>query len=117
MVDVLGAVLLLAGASLNLIAAIGIVRFPDLYARMHAATKPATLGMVLVLSGAATQVDRTTDIAKLVLVAGLQFLTNPVGAHMIGRASHRAGVPTAPRTVIDELTPVDAADARPPADG
>lgn len=107
MADVIGAALLLAGISLNLVAAVGIVRFPDLYARMHAATKPATLGMVLVLAGAATRVDNPSDIAKLVLVAGLQFLTNPVGAHMIGRASHRAGVPMAEGTVTDELAAVD----------
>ena len=114
MLDVLGAVLVLAGVGLNLVASIGVVRFPDLYARMHAATKPATLGMVLVLAGAATQLDNPSDVAKLVLVAMLQFLTNPVGAHMIGRASHRAGVPMAPRTVADELAPVDGSDGRRP---
>ena len=51
--DVIAAVLVLAGASLALTAAIGVVRFPDTLSRMHAASKPQVLGLLLVLAGAA----------------------------------------------------------------
>jgi multicomponent Na+:H+ antiporter subunit G len=101
--DVLSAVLLLTGTGLFVAATVGIARFPDVYDRMHAATKPATLGMVLLLAGTAGRVDDTADIAKLILVAILIFLTAPVGAHMIGRAAHRAGVPQSPTTHRDDL--------------
>jgi multicomponent Na+:H+ antiporter subunit G len=50
--DVLAAALTLAGAALALVAGVGMVRFPDVFARMHAATKPATLGLLLIVLGA-----------------------------------------------------------------
>jgi len=106
--DVVAAVLILAGVGLSLAAAIGVVRFPDLYARMHAATKPATLGMVLLLAGAGVRLGHPGDLAKLALVGLLVLLTAPVGAHLIGRAAHRTGVATASDTVLDDL-------AHPPA--
>ena len=103
MLDVASAVLILAGVSLAVIAGIGLNRFPDVFARMHTATKPATLGLVLTLSGAALQVDEPGDVAKLLLVVFLQFVTAPVGAHMVGRTAHAAGGQLAPDTVVDEL--------------
>ena len=51
-VDVVASVLLIGGALLSLVAAVGLLRFPDVFARMHAATKPATLGLIAVLCGA-----------------------------------------------------------------
>jgi multicomponent Na+:H+ antiporter subunit G len=73
---------------------------------MHAATKPATLGLILVLAGSAFRLDQSEDIAKLLLVAALQFVTAPVGAHMVGRAAYRAGNLVSPDTAIDELAEV-----------
>jgi multicomponent Na+:H+ antiporter subunit G len=84
-----GEVLLLLGAGWVLLAAVGVLRFDDVYARMHAATKATTLGLLLVLGGAATQLAGE-DAAKLALVGVLVFLTAPIGAHLIGRAVHRA---------------------------
>lgn len=115
--DVLAAVLLLTGTGLFVAATIGIARFPDVYDRMHAATKPATLGMVLLLAGTAVRLEDTADIAKLVLVAILIFLTAPVGAHMIGRAAHRAGVEQSPTTHLDELAQLDERDDAGAPDG
>ena len=103
MVDVAAAVLVLAGVVLAIAAGLGLQRFPDVFARMHAATKPATLGLVLVLAGAALRVDDAGDVAKLLLVLALQFVTAPVGAHMIGRAAYRAGTELSPTTSCDEL--------------
>jgi multicomponent Na+:H+ antiporter subunit G len=103
-VDEIGAaVLLVGGSSLSLLAAVGLHRFPDIFARMHAATKPATLGVVLVLSGAALSVSDLSIAAALMLVAALQFITAPVAAHMVGRAAYRAGTLMSPDTAIDEL--------------
>ncbi|MPY92889.1 MAG: Na+/H+ antiporter subunit G [Acidimicrobiia bacterium] len=101
--DVVSAVLVLAGSGIALVAAVGLHRLPDLYARMHAATKPATLGISLCLSGAALQVDHLADVTKIVLAVALQLITNPVGAHLLGRAAHEAGAAQSPSTVLDEL--------------
>ncbi len=103
MVDVAAAVLILTGVALGIGAGLGLQRFPDVFARMHAATKPATLGLVLVLTGAALRVEESGDVAKLLLVVVLQFVTAPVGAHMVGRAAYRAGTELSPATSCDEL--------------
>ncbi len=103
MVDAIAAVLILVGVALAVTAGLGLQRFPDVFARMHSATKPATLGLVLVLAGAALRVEKRGDVAKLLLVVVLQFITAPVGAHMVGRAAYRAGTELNPTTIIDEL--------------
>jgi multicomponent Na+:H+ antiporter subunit G len=107
MTTILSSILVLTGVTLTLTAAIGLHRFPDVFARMHAATKPATLGLMLTLLGTAIRMGGAGDVAKLALVIVLQFITAPVGAHMIGRAAYRAGTELADDTTIDEL-----ADAR-----
>ncbi len=101
--DVAAAVLIVTGVMLGVGAGLGLQRFPDVFARMHAATKPATLGLVLVLAGAALRVEQRGDLAKLLLVVVLQFITAPVGAHMVGRAAYRAGTELSPATSCDEL--------------
>ncbi|CAN5899395.1 monovalent cation/H(+) antiporter subunit G [soil metagenome] len=101
--DAVSSALLLSGVVLVLLAGIGLQRFPDVFARMHAATKAATLGLLLVLAGVALQLRSPGDMAKLVLVAILMFVTAPVGAHMIGRAAYREGNELSPDTSIDEL--------------
>jgi multicomponent Na+:H+ antiporter subunit G len=101
--DFAAAVLLLSGVAFVLIAAIGLQRFPDVFARMHAATKAATLGLVLVLAGTGLRVESAGDVSKLALVGILMFVTAPIGAHMVGRAAYRSGTELHPNTVIDEL--------------
>ena len=83
-------VLALFGALLTLLAAVGVVRFPDVLARMHALTKASTIGMVLVLVGAAVMLDHPNDVTSLLLAAALQVLTLPVGANLLSRATFRA---------------------------
>lgn len=100
--EVLASVCLLLGSGLALLSGVGVVRLPDVFARMHAATKPATLGLVLVCIGVACVDTTLADVTKLVLVVVLQFLTAPVGAHMVGRASYRIGGLLDPDTVIDD---------------
>ena len=101
--DVVVAFLLVVGTFWNLLAALGLQQFEDVFARMHAATKAATLGVAMVLLGAALSLDSPGDTAKLLLVVVLQFVTMPVSSHMIGRATYRTGTELAAGTTIDEL--------------
>lgn len=90
MIDILAGILLVTGTSLALIASIGLVRFPDILTRMHAATKPQTLGMLLVMSGLALRVQDRGALTIIGLVALFQLLTAPVSAHMVARAHFRS---------------------------
>jgi multicomponent Na+:H+ antiporter subunit G len=101
--DIASAVLIVLGTAITLVAAIGVVRLPDFFARGHAATKGATLGLALTLSGAAIQVSNRGDIAKLALAVIAQFLTAPVASHLLGRTAHRTGIEVSEHTVLDEL--------------
>jgi len=102
--DVLSAALLLSGASLSLLGALGMVRFPDVLARLHAAGKPQTPGVLLVLGGVAPQLGDGSQTAALVLVALFQIATAPVVAATIGRMAHRTGEFRGELLVVDELT-------------
>lgn len=90
--DTLGLLCLVAGALLCLAAAAGLLRFPDLLTRMHAAAKPQVLGVLLVLAGVGLRTRSGLDIGMLVLIGLFQMLTVPVGAHMVGRAAYRVGI-------------------------
>ena len=100
---VVAAVLLLSGTFLTVTAVVGLYRLPDIYARMHAATKPATLGITLCLLGAALTVDDVDVATKLLLAAVFQLLTAPVSGHLLGRAAHDTGAAQSTATVVDEL--------------
>lgn len=101
-VELLASALLVFGSSLAVISAIGLHRFRDIFARMHAATKPATLGLAMVVAGTILVLPTVGPIAKLSLVLMLQFTTAPIAAHLVGRATYHAGTELDPRTVIDE---------------
>lgn len=90
--DLAGAISILLGAVLALVGAIGLVRLPDIFARMHAATKPQTLGLLLILVGLALNVRTWASVATLLIVVGAQALTAPVTAHILGRAGYRTGI-------------------------
>lgn len=109
MIDVISGLLLILGASFALIAAIGIVRFPELLSRMHAATKPQTLGLLLILSGLGLQAEDVGDLTIIVVVAVFQLLTAPVSAHMVGRASFRTALVDKERLTVIE-TPAERGD-------
>lgn len=85
-IDIVAGGLLLLGSTLGLLGAVGIVRFPGTFARMHAATKPPTLGVITVALGVAVAAGRVVDAAFAVLIIALQLLTAPVGAHLLARA-------------------------------
>jgi multicomponent Na+:H+ antiporter subunit G len=80
---------MVVGALMSLGAAIGLLRFPDLLSRMHAATKPQVLGLFLLLAAIGLQM-RTWWVWPVLVVAWIfQLLTVPVSAHMVGRAGYR----------------------------
>lgn len=87
--DLVGAFLVLLGAFLCLAAAIGLLRFPDVLSRMHAATKPQTLGLILVAVGVVLSLRSWAAFGTLVLIAAFQLATAPVAAHLVGRTVYR----------------------------
>lgn len=101
--DLLTSFLMLAGASFSLIAAIGIVRMPDLYTRMQAAAKTATLGVGCTILAVAIHFGDIGVTTQAALVIIFLFLTAPVAAHMISRAGYISGVELWEGSVTDEL--------------
>ncbi|MGD9526896.1 monovalent cation/H(+) antiporter subunit G [Pseudonocardia sp.] len=99
--DVLTAVFLLVGAALCLLGALGVVRLPDLPARLQAATKPQTLGLLCILAAAALRLDVAGALA-LALVGVFQVLTAPVIAQLLGRTAYRTGTARDEVLVVDE---------------
>lgn len=100
-------VLVLAGSALTLLSAIGVVRFREVFARMHALSKASALGLVLVLVGAAVGLSQPNDVTSLLLAAALHLVTSPIGANLISRATYYAeGIPNG-IDVVDELSSVN----------
>jgi multicomponent Na+:H+ antiporter subunit G len=97
------ALLLVLGALFMLLAAVGLVRLPDLYLRMSATSKAATLGASLVLLGAAVHFGTAAVAGRAVVIVVFLFLTAPVAAHAIGRAGYRRKSPLWKGTIADEL--------------
>lgn len=109
--DLIIYILLVIGVFFNLLAGIGLLRFPDVYTRLHAGTKCTTFGSIflvgaVILIGLKMWYTGATDGSVLaihsifVLIAIL--LTNPTGAHAIARAAHRSGVAPV-RAIVDDL--------------
>lgn len=87
--DVVAALLILSGSALALTAAIGVVRFPDTLSRMHAATKPQALGLLLALAGAAIRLRGHADVGMLILTGMFTLITAPVIANRVGQLAYR----------------------------
>jgi multicomponent Na+:H+ antiporter subunit G len=87
--DILTSVLVLGGSTLALTAAVGVVRFPDTLTRMHAATKPQTLGLLLILAGAAIQLRGNVDVGMVILTGLFTLITAPVVGNRVGQLAYR----------------------------
>jgi len=114
MTGLLVSLLLVAGAGLVLVASLGLLRLPDLYTRMHASTKPATLGVSLGVAALALDSAALGIAVRACLIVLFFLLTAPVAAHRLGRAAYRAGVPLWSGSVRDDLAEADAGH-EPPA--
>ena len=88
--DVAGALCVMLGAFLCLAASVGLARFPDVLSRMHAATKPQTLGLILVATGMALSLRSWAAFGTVLLIAALQLTTAPVAAHLVSRTVYRS---------------------------
>jgi multicomponent Na+:H+ antiporter subunit G len=113
-IDTVSAVFMIVGAVMSLGAAVGLLRFPDLMSRMHAATKPQVLGLFLLLASVGLQLQ-TWWVWPVLFVAWIfQVLTVPVSAHMVGRAGYRTKHLHKELLTTDELEAVvqKAADKR-----
>lgn len=86
----IGEMIVLAGAVLTLVSAIGVVRFPDALSRMHALTKASTVGFGLIAIGACLNMTNANDITSVLLAAVLQLLTLPVAATLIAHSTYWA---------------------------
>ncbi len=103
MTEIIVIILSSLGALFILLAAVGIVKMPDLYLRISVTTKAATLGIGLVLLAAGIYFADTAILVRVIAIIVFMLLTAPVGAHMIGRASYFTGVKMWDKSTIDEL--------------
>ena len=95
--------LILAGAILCLTAAIGVLRFRDVPTRLHAATKPQVLGLILICLAIALSLRSWPVVAFLVPIVLMQLATAPLSAHMVGRQAYRNGTIDEAGLLVDEL--------------
>ena len=99
----IAAVLLVSGSIFMFLSALGTLRFPDVFTRMHAATKASSFGVGLMLAACVVYFSDGWTIIQSILIIVFIFLTAPVAAHMIGRAAYFLKVPLWEKTVVDEL--------------
>lgn len=97
----IGEVLALVGAALILLSAIGVVRFKDVLARLHALAKASTLGVLLILAGVAVNLHDLNDVTSVVLAGVLHLLASPPASNMVSRAAY-----------LTQRLPADAVDER-----
>ena len=102
MTDIITAVIWIAGSLFALLAAIGVLRMPDVFTRMQASTKAATLGLGCLLIGGALQLGDFGSVIRLLSIGAFILLTTPVSALVIARAAYLAEVPLWDGTVLDE---------------
>jgi multicomponent Na+:H+ antiporter subunit G len=98
-----GCILLLLGASFSLIAAVGVLRLPDLYTRMHAASKAGAVGGGLILLAVALVCFDAAVALRAVIGVVFLLLTTPLAAHLLARASYQAADHSSANMVADEL--------------
>jgi len=103
MMDLISSIFIIIGSVMILISSIGLLRMPDLYMRMSATTKAATLGVGFILIGTAIFFWEVGIVSRLIIIIVFLLLTAPIAAHMIGRAAYIDGVKLWDKTTVDEL--------------
>lgn len=101
----IGGALLLIGALFALVAAIGVLRLPDIYTRMHAASKAGTVGgSFILLAVAVLSQDAAVSLRAVIGIAFL-LLTTPISAHLLARISYLSGLKPVSGTAVDGFGP------------
>ncbi|MGR0320783.1 monovalent cation/H(+) antiporter subunit G [Agromyces sp. ZXT2-3] len=95
--------LILLSAFLSMAAGVGALRFPDVLTRLHAATKPQVLGLAVVLLAIVLRVPAWGVVTTVVLIMTFQLLTQPMTAHMLGRAAYRTDALRRDLLIEDDL--------------
>ncbi len=116
MSDVLAGILAVTGSFFTFAAAVGVLRMPDIYIRMHASTKAGTLGSGLILLAVAVHFSEFGAGTRALAAIAFLLFTAPVSAHMIAKAAYRTGVPLWSRSVVDDLADAERAEDLPPDD-
>ena len=99
--EIVGAIIVLIGSLVLLIASIGLVRMPDVYNRLQVGTKSSTLGTILTFFGLLFIMPEWWG--KLILLVIFVMVTNPVSSHVLARAAYFIKIPFAKSTVVDKL--------------
>ncbi|AGA31810.1 Na+/H+ antiporter subunit [Thioalkalivibrio nitratireducens DSM 14787] len=92
LVELLQAILLIAGVGFFLVGTVGILRFPDVYTRVHALTKADNLGLGLIVFGLLLGADSLPVALKLLLIWGLALVASATAGYLVARAARRRGV-------------------------
>lgn len=104
-IELLAAACLVLGTFLMVVTALGLLRLPDVFCRMHAVGKAGTLGVVLIILGTVIALAGTPDDVSIrgLLAVVFQFLTTPAATHLLARAAYVCDYPLSERTAVDEL--------------
>ena len=102
MIDIIGYILITIGILFNIFGCIGLVRFPDVYNRLQAATKCVTLGTIMLLVGAALISGYGAMGAKAIICAVFILITSPTAAHAIAKGAYASGVELWENSVVDK---------------
>lgn len=108
MSDVITAVAVLIGTIWLLLAALALIRMPDVYCRLSATTKAVTFGVSMMLLGASFALDDTAVTLRALAGIAFFFLTSPIAAHVLARAAHLRGTPMWEGSLLDESAAEDA---------
>lgn len=103
MISVSASLLVFVGALISFVASVGVLRLPDFFMRMHAATKAGVGGAGFVMLGVGLSEGSLEVWCKVLFVIFFLLLTTPIAGHLLGRAGYVAGVPLWRGTVRDEL--------------
>lgn len=102
MIDTIGMVLICIGIAFDFLGVLGLVRLPDVYNRLQAATKCVTFGSVGILLGVFLMQGFTSFGFKALIGVVFIFLASPTAAHVISRAAHRSRIPLCKSSVVDK---------------
>ena len=117
---ILAGLLSVAGSIFAAVAALGILRLPDLYTRMHAASKAGSVGSGMMLIALALASTDTAEVLRAIAAVAFFLLTAPISAHLLAKAAYAVGYRLWPGSVLDEMPPVEPSvrgDETPPQGG